>query len=304
MNKSFVTAIISLATIIFIAGCPPTPTPPTKPATIKPQQPTTESSKPKIEKSAATIFNEKCAPVLNEFVDDNGMVDYRILKRNQSQLKSLLNEFAELNPKEYDSWAEEDKIAFWLNAYNIQLLKTILSNYPIQASRIRLVFWPPKSIRHIQGIYTDHKFIIMDEQFTLSELEKKIFKKQFDEPRVFMAISQASISGPALRNEPYYGHSLQQQLDDQTKKFLSRTDAFKIDRQKKTVRLSAILNPNWYGKQFVSKYGTNKKFKDQPESVRAVLNFTTKYISKQDVNFLEIENYTVEFMKYNWVLNE
>ena len=267
MNKFLVVAIISLTTLIFIAGCPTTTTPPPKPTAIKPQLPITEPNETKIEKSAATIFHEKCAPLLSEFVDDNGMVEYRTLKRNQAQLRILLNEFAKLNQEEYNSWTKEDKIAFWINAYNTQLLKTILANYPIQASRIRLVFWPPKSIRHIQGIYTDHKFIVMDEQFTLAQLENKIFKKQFDEPRIFLTISQASLSGPALKNEPYYGESLQQQLENQTTKFLSRTDTFKIDRQNKKVLLSAILNPNWYGKQFISKYGTNKKFKEQTEPV-------------------------------------
>ena len=68
--------------------------------------------------------------------------------------------------------------------------------------------------------------------------------------------------------------------------------------------LSSIFNPTWYGRQFIDNYGTDLKFKQQTPEVRAVLNFLTKYISPQEVNFLETGNYTVEFMRYDWTLNE
>lgn len=293
--------------MLFIVGCPPTATEPDKPQPIKQQQqqqqqPDIEPNEPQLTPAAA--FHEKCAPILKEFVNDNGMVDYKILRRNKPQLNALLDKFARLSPEEYNSWPREDKIAFWINAYNIQMLKTILYNYPIQASRIRLVFWPPNSIRHIHGIQTKYKFIVMDEQFTLLEIEKRFLDKEFNEPRAYLAISQASLSSPTLRNEPYYGHSLEEQLDSQAEKFLSRDDSFRIDRQKQKVYVSAIFNPNWYGQRFDSKYGTDKKFKDMESTTRAVLNFISNYIPENNKNFLETANYSVEYIKYNWILNE
>jgi hypothetical protein len=107
-----------------------------------------------------------------------------------------------------------------------------------------------------------------------------------------------------LRNEPYYGHKLDKQLDNQAERFMSRPEAFKIDRENKIVYLSAILKPNWHGKEFIVKYGTDKKFKEQEPATRAVLNFITNYISKQDVSFLEVENYTIEYMGFNWTIND
>ena len=148
------------------------------------------------------------------------------------------------------------------------------------------------------------KFYVMDEEFTLSGIEQRFFRKEFDEPRVFFALSHASLSSPPLRNEPYYGRKLYEQLDDQVKRFLSRPLAFRIDRKKKRVRLSAILESTRYGKEFISKYGTDKKFKDQEPAVRAVLSFIANYISRRDVSFLELENYSVEYINYDWRLNE
>jgi len=249
-------------------------------------------------------FHDKCADILGQFVDDKGRVNYKMLKIKRLELRELLDEFAALEPSQYNSWQKEDKIAFWINVYNIQLLNIIVSNYPIQSVRIMRLFWPPTSIRHIEGIWSKYKFIVMDEEFTLREVEQRFFRKEFAEPRVFFAISYASVSGPALRNEPYVGRKLNRQLNEQVKEFLSSPRAFNIDREKQRVYLSAILKPTWYGGGFISGYGTDKKFKDKEPAVRAVLNFATNYIPQQDVSFLETGNYTVEYIAYDWRLNE
>ncbi|RKY23522.1 MAG: DUF547 domain-containing protein [Planctomycetota bacterium] len=282
-----------MAVLIFISSCSPEKPKSAKPAKVEPLKPTPIVS-----------FHDKCADILKNYVDDNGMVDYKTLNRKKAELNRVLDEFRNLAPEQYNRWPKEDKIAFWLNAYNIELLNIIIENYPIKAARIRLVFWPPTSIRHIRGIWDRHKFMVMNEEFTLAEIEKRFFQKQFDEPRVFFAMHRASYSGPPLRNEPYSGDKLDSQLDDQVRKFLSSPLAFRIDREKKRVYLSALLKSSWHGTDFISKYGTDKKFKDQQPAVRAVLNFITNYVSEQDVYFLETENYSVRFLKYDWRLNE
>jgi hypothetical protein len=323
MTKRLVVFITALTVLIFIAGCPQVTPEPIEPPKVEPPkvEPTktepneveitkTEPDKvelPKPKPQPIVSFQDKCTDILSNFVNDKGMVDYKTLKRKKPQLKQLLDEFAKLDQNQYNSWPKEDKIAFWINAYNIKMLKIIVDNYPIESSRILRIFWHPNSIRHIDrniGGISRQKFIVMDEEFTLAEIERRFFRKQFDEPRVFFAISHASLSSPPLRNEPYYGHKLIQQLNNQAKRFLSSPQGSRIDREKQTVYLSAIFQSTWYGKEFISKYGTDKKFKDQQPAVRAVLNFLTNYTSKQDVSFLELKNYSVEYIKYDWRLNE
>ena len=295
MIKRPVFFTITITALFFIAGCPQV-----KPESV--EQPKVEP--PKVEARQTVRFNDNCADILASCVNSEGMVNYKDLKRKKFELKNLLDKFDTLDRNEYNAWPQEDKIAFWINAYNIQMLKIIVDNYPIESSRFYRLFWPPNSIRHIKGIWTDYKFMVMDEEFTLSEIEKRFFHQQFDEPRVFFALSQASISSPPLRNEPYYGYKLYEQLDDQVKKFLSSAEGFRIDRDSKTVYLSAILQSTWFGDEFISKYDTDKKFKDQQPSVRSVLNFITNYITDLDVSFLEVENYTIRYLRYDWSLNE
>lgn len=251
-------------------------------------------------------FHDKCAEVLKDFVDDKGMVDYTTLRRQRLKLKALLREFENFDSNEYRTWTKENKIAFWLNAYNIQMLKIITDNYPIQSSRILRLYpgWGPNSILHIKGIWTDYKFLVMDEEFTLSEIDKRFFRKEFDDPRIYFALSRGSLSSPPLRNEPYYGRRLNKQLDDQVKRFLSNPLALRIDNKKQRVYLSSLFQSSSYGKEFISKFSIDKKFKDQEPNTRAVLNFITNYVSRDIVSFLEVGNYSIKYMKYDWTIND
>jgi len=254
----------------------------------------------------AVSFHDKFADLLKNNVDDKGMVDYKTLRRKRLELKALLQEFDDLDPNEYRTWPKEDKIAFWLNAYNIQMLKIITDNYPIKSSRILRLYpgWGPNSILHIKGIWTNYKFLVMDEEFTLSEIDRRFFRKEFDDPRIFFAVSRASLSGPPLPNEPYYGYKLNEQLDDQARRFLSGPLAFRTDKEKQRVYLSSLFQSSSYGKEFISKFATDKKFKDQDPTTRAVLNFITNYVSEDKVSFLEVGKYSVKFMKYDWTIND
>jgi hypothetical protein len=255
---------------------------------------------------AAVSFGGKCAPVLKDFVDDKGMVDYTTLRRQRLKLKALLRQFQNLDPDEYRTWTRENKIAFWLNAYNIQMLKIITDNYPIRSSRILRLYpgWGPNSILHIKGMWTDYKFLVMDEEFTLSEIDKRFFRKEFDDPRIFFALSRGSLSSPPLRNEPYYGHRLDKQLDDQVNRFLTSPLALNIDTKKQRVYLSSLFQSSSYGREFIGKYAIDKKFKDHEPTTRAVLNFITNYVSRDKVSFLEVGNYSVKYMKYDWTIND
>jgi len=340
LRFTFLASVTSLAVSILVIGCPPAKPEPDEVPILKPEPNEVQIAEPEPNKSEITepgpndiepndiepnavepneikpvpivSFHDKCTYILTNFVNDDGMVNYKALKRNETRLSKLLGEFAKLKKDEYNSWPREDKIAFWINVYNIQMLKIIVENYPIDSSRFRRLWWPPTSIRHIPPIgvvkaakWNKYKLLVMDEQFTLLEIEQRFLRKEFNEPRIFFAITQASLSGPPLRNEPYYGHKLDEQLDDQAKRFLSSSRAFRIDRKKRRVYLSVLLKPTWYGKEFgKSKYQTDKKFKDHRPATRAVLNFITNYISEQDVFFLERQSYSVKYIRYDWRLND
>ena len=282
----------------------PEPNEPNNSETIQtePETPTTEQ---------ITSFLSKYAEMLNTYVAGDGAVDYRKLRRKRTAMKNLLQQLGSLDPNEYNSWDLQERTSFWINAYNLQMLNIILQNYPIESSRLYRLWWPPTSIRHIAPIsevgtakWNSYKFMVTDEQFTLTEIERRFFINDFNDPRVFFALSHATLSGPPLRREPYADEKLYEQLDDQVRRFLANRRAFRIDREKNIVHISSIFHPTWHGNQFLPGFATDKKFKDHPPAIRAALNFITGYISEQHASFLQTGSYSVEYIKYDWRLNE
>lgn len=252
-------------------------------------------------------FQNEYAEVLSENANINGRANYRKLKTKRADLYNLLEQLKQFDPNEYKSISNEEKIAFWINAYNIKMLFIIIDNYPIESEPLMRLIWPPNSVRHIDrkiGGLEKQKLIVMNEEFTLEAIEQNIFYKQLNEPMAYFALSHASLSDPPLRNEPYTGKKLNEQLGEQVKKYLSSSANFKIDAGSNKVYLPAILQGSWYGRFFIDKYGTDKKFKDQLPDIAAVLNCIIKYLPANDAAYIEVQNYNVNFIAHNWLIND
>ena len=250
-------------------------------------------------------FNLGLAPLLKEYVHPRGLVNYAKLRRYRSQLDDMVGKFANLPPEVYITWSQNEKIAFWMNAYNLCTLKAIVENYPITPSRFMLLFYPANSVMHIAGLRDRTFFMIMGIQYTLDEIERDVLLGRFEEPRVLFAISYATMSSPALRAEPYLGKVLDKQFDQQARDFLARTDAFKIDESAKIVSLSPIFAMySWRQETLLKRCGTNLLFRQHEPLERAVLNFVKDYISPANADFLKKREYSVAYINYNWQLNE
>ena len=204
--------------------------------------------------NALASFYQGYTEILQEYVLEDGRVDYDSLRRKRLRLKHLLNEPDELDPSIYQGWSGQEKLALWINTYNLKMLDVIVRNYPIQSSWWLRLTWPPSDIRHIDGIWSHYRFLVMDEEFTLGEVERRLFRTTFADPRIYLALTYAARSGPSLRRRPYQGPELDRQLDEQIKTFLFSDRGFRIDRNKHMVYLSALFKPSWRGKEFVGRY--------------------------------------------------
>jgi uncharacterized protein DUF547 len=237
------------------------------------------------------------AAALKAYVDDKGMVNYKGLKADSKRLDTFLGQLAALDPKVYGGWSEKAKIAFWTNAYNAITLKVIIANYPIKSSFFKSVAYPKNSIRQISGAWDGVKSVVMGKKMTLDEIEHTVLRKEFNEPRIHMALVCAAMSCPPLRNEPFTGGKLDAQLKDQTVTFLKHPKKFQIDRKAGDVGLSPIFK--WFGKDFVKTYGTGKAGAEA-----AVVKFIGKHLDKAGAEYLATGKYDVEYLDYDWTLNE
>ncbi len=244
----------------------------------------------------------KYAQVLHKHVDEKGLVDYRALKENRLDLDDFLIAVEKLDVAIYQKWKDEKKISFWIDVYNALTLEVTLNHYPIKSSFLKSLKYPKNSIRQIAGVWDKIAFPVMGEEMTLDHIEHKILRQEFHEPRIHMALVCAALSCPPLRQEPYEGEMLTEQLDDQTRRFVSSLKGFIIDRENNRVYLSSIFK--WYGEDFIGVYEPDSGYTGLNRKERAVLSFISQYLPDEDQKYIKYGSYKVEYLDYDWTLNE
>ncbi len=241
--------------------------------------------------SAVKAFNyQDYENVLQTYVNDQGLVNYAALQANRSQLDLFNQSLGEVPPETYASWNEAEQIAFLINAYNAFTLQSIIDQDPLK-----------DSIRDISGVWKRRKFVLAGEEKTLDNIEHDILRKDFNEPRIHVALVCAAMSCPPLRNEPYLAQDLDAQLNDQTIKFATSPHGFSLDQEDKRVYLSSIFK--WYGQDFEQTYGNKDKFNGNDKQ-RAVLNYFSPVLDLESQKFLEQKDYKVKYLDYDWSLNK
>jgi hypothetical protein len=244
-----------------------------------------------------TFHIDNYAAVLQAVVGEDGTVDYAALAAHPERLREFLASIDLLTADTYEAWDEDARVAFWINAYNALTLALIVEHYPIVGKAGE---YPSSSIRQIAGAWDTISFPVMGEQMTLDHIENAILRGEFGEPRIHMALVCAARSCPPLRREPYAGPDLDAQLDAQTRRFLASPHGFAVDRDAGVVRLSAIFD--WFAHDFVEEYGRAPGRFDTPR--QAVMNFVGRYVSDAHRAYLETDAYRVEYLEYDWTLNE
>ena len=256
--------------------------------------------------SAQGIDQTGLDTVLAYFVQD-GRVDYAALQIGRSALDEYIAEVAAVTAEELASWSEADQIAYLINAYNAYALETIIDNYPIKAAGFFKKLTSPKrfslpdnSIRQIDGVFDGIPHKVAGTEMTLDDIEHATLRAQYNEPRIHFALVCAAVSCPPLREEAYHGGRLDEQLDSQGRIFLNdpRLNRFEADRGE--VYLSKIFD--WFGDDF-RQFATDTGYQ-RDEKVNGVLTFVSRYLVDRVVGLFETGEYKVDFLSYDWTLND
>lgn len=204
--------------------------------------------------------------LLQKYVSETGKVDYKGLKANKEALYAYCQILTE-NPVQED-WAREEKLAYWINAYNAFTLKLIVDNYPT------------KSIMNFDGgkTWDVRRIKLGDKKYSLNQIENDIIRPQFKDPRIHFAVNCAAKSCPPLWNRAYTAVNLDSTLEARTRAFINDPNFNTLTASKASV--SKIFD--WYAADF----GDLKKY----------LN---KYAATQLRGTA-----LVAFKEYDWGLNE
>jgi Protein of unknown function, DUF547 len=279
--KKLQSCFVLLMVVATLVGCS---TEPSKPPASQTEQAQTNNT-------VAPPFNtDAYAEVLKAYVNEAGFVDYRGLQVNAAPLKAFNRSLGEVSPQTFASWNEAEQIAFLINAYNAFTLESIIDQSPLKAS-----------IRDIPGVWRIRKFQVAGQAKTLDEIEHQTLRKNYQEPRIHAALNCTAISCPSLRTEPYTGEKLDQQLDEQVRRWLNSPEGVQIDRNANQVQVSALFD--WFGQDWTAQYAVEQGFTGNAKQ-RAFLNFISQYLSPDDRAYLMQGNYRLSYLDYNWTLNE
>ena len=240
-------------------------------------------------KSAATIAiddidHQIWDTLLREYVDQDGMVNYRDWKASREDMRRLDNYIQALSAANLSAPVSRSaKLAFFINAYNAVTIKGILREYPTSSIRNHTA----KLLGY--NIWKDLQLYVGGVPLSLDAIEHKMLRK-LSEPRIHFAIVCASIGCPRLLSEAYVADRLDQQLESSAIDFFRRSPNFKFDRQSKTFYLSSILD--WFGEDF----GRSRSAR-----LKSISRWVPAGPARQAAALGEGN---VEFLDYDWGLNE
>ena len=211
-------------------------------------------------------FIEKSDTFFKNYVTD-GKVAYADIKAHTASLDELLEmakgiTVSKENKNEYQ--------AFWINGYNLLVIKSIVENDPI------------KSPIDQAGFFDKIKHDIGGSSVSLNGIENKLLRKNFSsEPRFHFVLVCGGLGCPPIINEAYKPEILNDQLERQTKLALNDPKFIRVDGKK--VKISQIFE--WYKSDFQQK--------------GKVVDFINSYRTEKLP-----EKVKVSYYKYDWTLND
>lgn len=216
-------------------------------------------------------------------------VDYAGFSRDRQALGLYLESLASVGTAEFRRWPQAERHAFLINAYNAATVELVLTRYP-----------ELKSIKEIGGWFgspwKQQVLRLLGSQRSLDDIEHTLLRgaTDYSDPRIHFAVNCASLGCPALRPEAYLGARLDQQLDDQTRRFLRDRSRNHYDRRTGELRVSRIFD--WYADDFDAHSG-------------GVNAFLASYPAELDLDVTAVQRLRggrmpLSYTNYDWRLNQ
>jgi hypothetical protein len=224
--------------------------------------------------------------LLSKYYDPAHGMKYKELKANdKAALDRLRQQMAQVDVQKLP---RNDQLAYWINLYNINVVGVVVDKYPVESIRdlstdpiVRLNVFKKDSVRTKQGA------------MSLNDVENEKIRAGFKDPRIHFAINCAAASCPPIRPEPYTGSRLDQQLDDQTRRFLNGPNGVRIEKDGSELDLHVTKIMDWFADDF-EQWGGGR------------VTFVRKYLPTDKQKQLDAARGKVdlEFDEYDWKLND
>jgi len=221
--------------------------------------------------------------VLDRYVLPNGTVDYAQLRSNPQELDRFVEQVAVVSPDSNPALfpTRETRLAYWIDAYNAEVLSAFAKEYPQRRERLR----PALGRREF---FFKLKFTVGGARRTLDDIEVNSLRKPFHDPRIHFAIVCASKSCPWLSKEAYTPENVDAHLERDARQYFGQARNFRIDQNHRVVYLPQIFD--WFKEDFGA-------------TPAKVLAFVARY-RPEDASQLTNGTWKIKYFDYDWSPND
>jgi hypothetical protein len=224
--------------------------------------------------------------LLAKYYDPAKGLNYKALQQNdKAALDQLRKRLASVDVA---SLSRPDQLAYWINLYNVSTVAVVVEHYPVASIRdistdpiIKLNVFKKPAVKTKSG------------EISLNDVENDKIRQGFKDPRIHFAINCAAKSCPPIRTEPYIGARLNEQLDDQARKFLTGPHGVRFARDGDELDLHVSKILDWFKDDFET-WGGGR------------IAFLRKYLTPDKQKQLDAAKGKVDFEldDYDWDLND
>ena len=237
--------------------------------------------------------------LLTEYVDADGLVEYErwyndanAVARLDSYLAAVSAYSPESTPERFSS--RNDELAYWLYGYNAYVIKSVLSNWPLDS--VTDVKAPIEVVKGM-GFFYRLRYRFGGHAYSLLTVENDKIRKEYKDPRIHFVLNCASESCPVIRPDLPTGDELEVLLAESAVEFVNDPANVSVDHDEKVVYLAAIFQ--WYEDDYLNWLRASGR-----PGNNGLLDFVAPLAKGVLAGDLEAATgYAIEFRDFDWAVN-
>lgn len=169
--------------------------------------------------SEARIDHSAWDEILKRYLSDDepglNRFDYhRVAEEDKAHLDRYILGLQSVPISRYN---QSEQLAYWINLYNAVTVKVILDHYPVES--IQDIDISPGLFG--RGPWGKKLLTIEGEDITLNDIEHRILRPIWDDPRIHYAVNCASVGCPNLQLEAFTGKKSEEMLEAAASEFIN-----------------------------------------------------------------------------------
>lgn len=174
-------------------------------------------------------------------------VAYQVIHKKKTGLEALVQQIAKID---IQGLSELEQKAFYINAYNLLVIKNIINFYPITSPNEIIEFWDKIEL------------VVSGEKHTLKALKIKILQN-FQDKRLHFVLSDGTISSAPIISKAYMPIDLEEQIESRCIEILNNSKFILYNKTDQELIISSIFKEqkedfNPYVLTFINLYRMQK----------------------------------------------